>query len=118
MRHGQSRGLALKYLMASFLKSLFGIGKSGDGGASPESGGTRYKDFLIVPAPRKEGGQWRLAGFIRMEIDGVARERAFVRSDLFSDKGTAAQFAIQKGQLIIDQRGAELLRNPDDTTPV
>lgn len=104
--------------MASFLKSLFGMGKSGDGGAAPEADGTPYKDCLIVPAPRKEGGQWRLAGSIRKEIDGVMHERAFVRSDLFSDRDTAAQFAVQKGQLIIDQRGAELFSNPDDTSPV
>jgi hypothetical protein len=104
--------------MASFLKSIFGIGKSGDGSASPEVDGTLYKDFLIVPTPRKEGGQWRLAGLIRTEINGVSHERAFVRSDLFSDKDTAAQFAIQKGQLIIDQRGVEIRNNPDDKTPV
>ncbi len=101
--------------MASFLKSLFGLGKSG--GDAPEAAGTLYKDCMIVPAPRKEGNQWRLAGVIRKDVDGTTRERAFVRSDLFSDKDTAAQFAIQKGQLIIDQR-SDLFSDPGDTGPV
>jgi hypothetical protein len=101
--------------MASFLKSLFGFGKSGGNGA--EAQGTLYKNCMIVPTPRREGNQWRLAGVIRKEMDGVARERAFVRSDLFSDRETAAQLAIQKGQLIIDQRH-DLFDGPDDGVPV
>ena len=102
--------------MVSFLKNLFGGGGSSDG-AGAEMEASVYKDCTIVPAPRKEGGQWRLAGVIRKEIDGAMRERAFIRSDLFSDRDTAAEFAIQKAQLIIDQR-SDLFADPNDTTPI
>jgi len=103
--------------MASFLKALFGGGNKDGGEAAPEAEATTYKDCTITPAPQKEGGQWRLAGTIRKEIDGVMRERMFIRSDLFSDRETAMQFAVQKAQLIIDQRN-DLFADPDDKTPV
>ena len=49
--------------MVSFLKSLFGGGKSEAAPAEAEA--VPYNDCLIVPAPIKEGAQWRLAGFIQ-----------------------------------------------------
>ncbi len=93
------------------------MGKSGAETAAAEGPATLYRDCAIVPTPRKEGNQWRLAGIIRKEVGGAVRERVFVRSDLFSDKETAAQFAVQKGQLIIDQR-RDLFDDPNDTSPV
>ncbi|MCC0030760.1 MAG: transcriptional activator HlyU [Brucellaceae bacterium] len=101
--------------MVSFLKSLFGGGKSEAAPAEAEA--VPYNDCLIVPAPIKEGAQWRLAGFIRKEVGGVMRERKFIRSDLMSDRETAVQFAIQKAQLIIDQR-SDLFSGSDDSSPV
>ncbi len=105
--------------MASFLKSLFGGGnKDGGGDDAPQAEASTYKDCTIVPAPEKEGGQWRLAGTISKEIDGVVRSRKFIRSDMFSDRETANQFAVQKAQLIIDQR-ADLFADPEaDKTPI
>lgn len=102
--------------MASFLKSLFGGGKQA-GEETAQAEAVAYKGCMIVPAPRKEGAQWRLAGIIRKEVDGATRERAFVRADLFSDRETAVQFSIQKAQLVIDQR-ADLFSGAGDDSPV
>ena len=63
-----------------------------------------YKGFLIEALPYKEGGQYQLAG--RISKDG--KEYKFVRADKFSDKDEAADIAISKGQLIVDQSGERI----------
>jgi hypothetical protein len=86
----------------SWFSGLFG-GKSG---AKSEAGPARqHKGFTIIAAPVKESGQFRLAGVISKEIDGVMKEHRFVRADLFTSKDDAIQFAFMKGELIIDQSG-------------
>ena len=60
-----------------------------------------YKGYLIEARPYKDGGQWQLAG--RILRDG--KEHKFVRADKFSDRDEAADIAISKGQLIVDQSG-------------
>ena len=88
----------------SWLRKIFGgsapSGENTGGGPSRE-----HKGFTIVATPIKEGGQFRLAGVISKEIDGVRREHQFVRADLFTSKDEAVQFAFVKGELIIDQSG-------------
>lgn len=89
----------------SFLKSLFAT-KSNDP-AKPVSAARQlaYKGFVIEARPYKESGEYQLAGAIVKEVDGVRKEHRFVRSDRFSDIDTAADFALKKGQQIIDERG-------------
>jgi hypothetical protein len=60
-----------------------------------------YKGYVIDAMPYKDGGQWQLAG--RISKDG--REHKFVRADKFSSAEEAADIAMAKGQLIIDQSG-------------
>ncbi len=85
----------------SWLKKIFGGGE-----AAPAEGVLReYKGYLITAAPIKEGGQFRLAGVISKEIDGVRKEHRFIRADLFTSKDETVQFAFMKGELIIDQSG-------------
>jgi hypothetical protein len=66
-----------------------------------------YKGYLIEAAPYKEGGQWQLAG--RISKDG--RSHSFVRADKFSDQQEAADIAIAKGRLIVDQSGERMFHN-------
>jgi hypothetical protein len=63
-----------------------------------------YKGFTIEALPYKDGGQWQLAG--RISRDG--KEHHFVRADKFSAVEDAADIAISKGQLIIDQSGEKI----------
>lgn len=65
-----------------------------------------YKGFLIEARPFKEGGQWQLAG--RISKDG--REHNFIRADKFTSADDAADIAISKGQLIVDQSGERLFQ--------
>lgn len=60
-----------------------------------------YKGYLIEARPYKDGGQWQLAG--RVSKDGKLHD--FVRADKFSSQEEAADIALSKGQLIIDQSG-------------
>jgi hypothetical protein len=88
----------------SFLKKLFGGGsESGSAGKAVKS--LEYKDYLIEATPFKQDGQYQLAGTISKTIDAVRKEHKFVRADKFTSADDAAEIAISKGQLIIDQQG-------------
>lgn len=60
-----------------------------------------YKGYLIEATPYRNGGQWQLSGIISKD----GKHHQFVRADQFSDKNEAADIALGKGQLIIDQVG-------------
>jgi hypothetical protein len=64
-----------------------------------------YKGYVIEATPYKDGGQFQLAGVITKTIAGEPKSHRFVRADKFSDKDEAADIAISKGQLIVDQMG-------------
>jgi hypothetical protein len=86
----------------SFWKKLFGGGPATGAAASAKS--LEYKGYLIEARPFKEAGQYQLAG--RITKDG--REHSFIRADKFSDAESAAEIAIAKGQLIVDQMGEKM----------
>jgi hypothetical protein len=65
-----------------------------------------YKGYLIEASPYKEAGQWQLAG--RISKDG--REHRFVRADKFTSAEEAAEIALSKGQLIVDQSGDRMFQ--------
>jgi hypothetical protein len=86
----------------SFWKKLFG-GGSGQGAGPAKT--LEYKGYLIEATPFPDGGQFQLAGVISKVIDGARKEHKFIRADKFQSKDDAADIAISKGQLIIDQSG-------------
>ncbi|SEG04902.1 HlyU family transcriptional regulator [Bosea lathyri] len=94
----------------SFFKSLFGGRKA----ASEEPAGPvkslEHKGFMIHATPYQEGGQHQLCGVIEKEIDGELRSHRFVRADRFPGVAEAADFALIKGQQIIDEQGDGLFK--------
>jgi hypothetical protein len=60
-----------------------------------------YKGYVIDAMPYKDGGQWQLAG----RISKAGQEHRFVRADKFSSAEEAADIALSKGRLIVDQSG-------------
>jgi hypothetical protein len=84
----------------SFWKKLFGGGGTG-ASAQAAAKTLDYKGYLIEARPFKDGGQYQLAGRISKD----SREYNFIRADKFSDAESAAEIAIAKGQLIVDQMG-------------
>jgi hypothetical protein len=85
-----------------FLSKLFGGGGSGAEAKALQS--VEYKGFMIEARPFKEGGQWQLAGVITKD----GKSHKFVRADRFTDQDEAANIAISKGQLIVDQIGERM----------
>jgi hypothetical protein len=82
----------------SWFKNLFGGGGVGQPAATKT---LEYKGFTITAEPYKEGGQYQLAGVITKN----GKAYRFVRADRFSDAGEAADIALSKGQLIVDEQG-------------
>ncbi len=84
----------------SWFKNLFG------GTAKPPAPAKTlaYNGYTINATPYKEGGQYQLAG----EISKDGKTHKFVRADKFNDVNEAAEFAIAKGQLIVDQQGERM----------
>jgi hypothetical protein len=92
----------------SFLKSLFGAGKSAGTPDTPEArvtGEVEYKGYLIRAVPFKEQGQFQLAGTIEKTVDGVTRTYRFVRADRSAGTEEVTEMALQKGQKIVDEQG-------------
>jgi hypothetical protein len=79
------------------------FGAKSEGPAAPAKT-LEYKGFMIEALPYREGGQWQLAG--RISKDG--REHRFVRADKFTSAEEAADIALSKGQLIVDQSGERI----------
>ena len=93
----------------SFLRKLFGFGSSSEAARTRESEPVAYKGFTIRAAPYKsEGDQFQVAGVIEKEVDGVRKEHRFIRADRHTSYDDAAEVAIAKGRLIIDEQGERM----------
>jgi hypothetical protein len=88
----------------SWFKNLFGGGGVGQAAATKT---LEYKGFTITAEPYKEGGQYQLAGVISKD----GKTYRFVRADRFSDVGEAADIALTKGQLIVDEQGERIFNS-------
>jgi hypothetical protein len=65
-----------------------------------------YKGFLIEATPYREGREYQLSGVISKD----GKSHTFIRADKFGDKETAADIALSKGQLIVDQLGERMFK--------
>lgn len=87
------------------LKKLFTALFGGQPAQAVDVTPTEYAGYLIYPEPMTEGGQYRLAGRITKELDGVLQTHRFIRSDLFANPADAERFMVQKAHTFIDQTG-------------
>lgn len=94
----------------SFLRKLFGGGGNGGGGEPPAAPGVEHNGFTIRATPYQEGGQWQLCGVIEKTIDGVPKSHRLVRADRFAGRDEAAEAAVRKAKLLIDQQGEKIFR--------
>ncbi|MGO8183306.1 HlyU family transcriptional regulator [Rhizobium leguminosarum] len=98
--------------MASFISNIFsmfsGGGKPASEAAGPSGEAQLYGDCTIYAEPRKEGGQYRLAGRIEKKVGDEVLVRNFIRADLFSSSDDALECTVRKAQQIIDQHGSSL----------
>lgn len=65
-------------------------------------------DYAVFATPRKEGAQYRLAGRIEHEVNGMKLIRNFVRADLFASETDTVETTFRKAKQIIEQNGVGL----------
>lgn len=94
----------------SFLKSLFGGKKTEPAAPAGPLKSIEHKGFTIHATPFQEGGQHQLCGVIEKEIDGELRSHRFIRADRFPGVQEAADFALAKGQQLVDEQGEALFK--------
>lgn len=82
------------------------FGGESSGGEAKVLKSLEYKGFVIEAVPFKDGGQWQLAG----QISKDGRTHKFIRADKFADVNDAAEIAMSKGQLIVDQLGEKMFQ--------
>lgn len=92
----------------SFLKSLFGGGKSAEAGPAKAAAEDEYKGFVIKAMPMAVGGEHQLAGTIEKQIGTEVKIYKFVRADRLPTREEAASRALDKGRQIIDEQGDRL----------
>ncbi len=66
-----------------------------------------YKGYLIEATPMRSGGEFQLAGVISKD----GKHHHFIRADKFGHQDTAADIALAKGQLIVDQIGEAMFKS-------
>ena len=65
-----------------------------------------FEGYSIIPAPKKQGGSYSTAGYIRkISEDGEAKEHYFIRADTHADLDQAREHAVFKAKQIIEQIG-------------
>jgi len=100
--------------MLDAIRRLFARASAAAAEAAPQSRSApeAYKDFMIRPAPRREGSQWLTAGVISKDGPDGRREAEFVRSDMFASRDDAEACALVKARQIIDEQGERLFEQP------
>ncbi len=88
----------------AFWSKWFGGGETGLPAAAKALKSVDHNGYHIEATPYKDGGQWQLAG--RISKDG--KVHTFVRADKFTSAEDAADIAINKGMLIVDQQGMRM----------
>lgn len=93
----------------SFIRGLVGS-KETDGGQPDSRNAIDYNGYLIHPASRKEGSQWRTEGVITKDLESETKEHRFIRADVYNSKEDADACAVTKGKRIIDEQGDRLFQ--------
>lgn len=84
------------------LDAFFGKNKEPKEGPKLE-----YKGFVIEATPMQEGqGQYRICGL----ISKGESQKQFIRSDLVAGLEMAEKYTLDKGSIIIDQRGDSIFQ--------
>ena len=94
----------------SFFKKFFGGANNDNGGGATAAAGklVEHEGYTITPTPMKEGGQFRLAATISMEIDGEIKTHKFIRADLFTSADECGEACIRKAKQVIKEQGTRL----------
>ena len=69
-----------------------------------------YKGLTITPQPIADHGQFRIAALIEKKGDGdhELKSHHFIRSDTVASANLAAELALEKCKIFIDQMGGDI----------
>ncbi len=96
--------------IGSIFKNMFGGGNAEQGEpVMTVAASEEYNGFLIEATPMEEAGQFRTAGTISREVDGIKKSVRFIRADNSTDREHSANHALAKGRQLIDEQGERLL---------
>jgi hypothetical protein len=90
-----------------WLGRLFGRGGEASG-PRDDKDAVAYRDYLIIPQPIRQGGQFLTAGTIAKDFPDGRKEHRFVRADTHSSEEDASRLMVQKAQRLIDEMGDRL----------
>jgi len=102
-------------MVVSLIQKILGKTDSPPPRAAAES--FDYQGFIVQPAPLKEVSGWRVAGYIRKEIDGELREHEFVRADVISTAEEAVATTAAKARRVIDEQGEQIFASGATSPP-
>lgn len=91
--------------LGNLLGKLLGAGAAKQ---EPAAEPVEYNGYSIIATPISENGQYRTAGTIQRQKDGVLQESRFIRADNNTDRQAAIDHSIRKAQQIIDEQGEAL----------
>ncbi|ERS91903.1 MULTISPECIES: HlyU family transcriptional regulator [unclassified Halomonas] len=101
-------------MFKKLLSGLFGGGDDATPGNAPAAEPVEYNGYLIISEPAKEGGQYRVSGWIRKpltgdgEEEGEVLEHRFERSDMVPGREACDELMIGKAQRFIDELGDDM----------
>jgi hypothetical protein len=94
----------------SFLKKLFGGGRSDEPKGDKVLGQESHKGFLIKAIEMRAGSEYQLAGTIEKEVAGELKTYRFIRADRMGSVDDLIALALSKGRQIIDEQGDGIFR--------
>lgn len=90
----------------SSLSKLFSA--SASTAASEAAEPIEYKDYVIIPTPQPDQGQYRVCATISKGEGEQQKSHSFIRSDLVASRDECIELTIRKAKLTIDQLGDQI----------
>ncbi|MFP4264103.1 MAG: HlyU family transcriptional regulator [Halomonas sp.] len=102
-------------MFKKLLSGLFGGDDDATPGNAPAAEPVEYHGYLIISEPAREGGQYRVSGWIRKPLAGdgdeaqdEVLEHRFERSDMVPGREACDELMISKAQRFIDELGDDI----------
>jgi len=90
------------------LSGLKGLFSGGEAPVEKAADAIEYNGYQILPAPMKDGGQYRVAATITLGEGEEQKVHNFIRSDLMPNRDECIEITVRKAKLTIDQLGKNL----------
>lgn len=92
------------------LSGLKGLFTGAESAPEKAEDAVEYKGFSIIPAPMKEGGQFRVAATVTKGEGEEQQTHTFIRSDLMPNREECIAITLRKAKLTIDQMGSQIFK--------